>query len=72
MRNHEKFKAEAQKECFKFLDLSEEERKFLSLSGQINKNNKSKIDERADTEKLIKILDVLRKNNITLNARYNR
>ncbi len=68
MRNHEKFKAEAQKECFKFLDLSEEERKFLSLSGQINKNNKSKIDERPDTEKLIKILDVLRKNNITLNA----
>lgn len=68
MRNHEKFKTEVEKDCFKFLDLSEEERQFLSLSEQINKSTKTKNDERPDTQKLVKILDVLRKNNIVLNA----
>lgn len=68
MRNHEKFRTETQKDCFKFLDLSEEERKFLSFSEQINKNSKSKNEERPDTQKLIKILVVLRKNNINLNS----
>lgn len=68
MRNHEKFKTEAEKDCFAFLDLSEEEKKFLTFSEQISKSTKTKSEERPDTEKLIKILDVLRKNNIKLNA----
>lgn len=66
MRNHEKFKAEAGKECFSFLDLSEEEKKFLSYSGKISA--RAKTAERPDTEKLIKILDILRKNNIEISA----
>lgn len=66
MRNHEKFKTEAEKECFSFLDLSEEEKKFLSYSGKIS--TCAKTTERPDTEKLIKILDILRKNKIEINA----
>lgn len=66
MRNHEKFKTEVEKECFAFLDLSEEEKKFLSYSERIS--TRAKTTERPDTEKVIKILDILRKNNIEINA----
>lgn len=66
MRNHKKFKAETQKECFSFLDLSEEEKKFSRLSEKIS--TRTKITDRPDIENLIKILDAFRKNDIEISA----
>lgn len=68
MRNHEKFKAESEKECFAFLGLSEEEKKFLELAKTISNEKKKTSEVRPDTDKLITILEVLNKKGIQVNS----
>ena len=68
MRNHEKFKAEAGKDCFAFLRLSPEEKEFLNLSRQITNDRRKASEIRPDSSKLMTILDVLNKKGIKVNS----
>lgn len=68
MRNREKFKAESEKECFAFLGLSKEETEFLRHAKTISNEKKKASEVRPDTDKLIKILDVLNKKGVQVNS----
>ena len=68
MRNHEKFKAESDKECFAFLGLSKEESRFLDRAKTISNEKKKTTEVRPDTDKLITILKVLKAKGVQVNS----
>lgn len=69
MRNREKFKTESEKECFSFLGLSKEETEFLRHAKTISNEKKKASEVRPDTDKLIKILEVLNKKGVQVNSK---
>lgn len=68
MRNHEKFKAECEKDCFAFLRLSKEEEMFKKLADRIKTSKRAVSAQKPDTDKLMTILEILKNNNIKVDS----